>query len=355
MTGQTIWLFSICSTSVNDWFGCFWTIGESIRYRILLTVSSWFSLSEFELFPGLVFGDTVELSDTTSKTLKTLGIFHALSASGSNVAVIQQFAKSTTRWGTRNTTLLAQLLSMLIYAACVGQAAPILRAVIARIYIEYGRYTHQQTHQILAWFAAAITLVAVRPAFLTELSFQFSVLAALGICVLMPIVSLDNLPQQGTLATTCREAFWQSAAAQFFLLPLIVLVLGDSPTSALIVNTITAPILSILTWNAFILAGFGAFYGLLQAYNLVFAQILARPIAEIIISSYRLINQAFNWIILHLQQHATLMNDVLSVWVLMGCLVILFAFHLGKTKQRMKYPPTLIYCWSRSMRTKKQL
>lgn len=332
--------------SVNDWFTGFWQLGESVRYRIVETTQTWFTLSDFELFPGLVFGDTTILTDETKQTLKTLGIYHALSASGSNVAVIQQCARFLTIGTSRQSGLATRIACTLLYLICVGQAAPILRAVVVRIYLESGRFFHLQTHPLFAWLFAAITLAVIRPQFLTELSFQLSALAALGICIFLPKESKDNLSQLGALAAQFREAFWQTAAAQFFVVPVLVLILGDSPTSALLVNTITAPILSILTWQAFILAGFGALYGFLQAYNLMLLQLFIHPVWLLVCSAYRLTNQSFNWVLDLVYQDAQFLNGVVPVWVMMGCLVLVFAVRLGKLRQRVKFPPSLLYQWS---------
>lgn len=334
------------SSSVNDWFMGLWRIGELVRYRIVETARDWFTLSDFELFPGLVFGDTALLSNDTKQTLKTLGIYHALSASGSNVAVVQQFARLMVVGPSRRNALATRLACTFFYLICVGQAAPILRAVLVRIYLECGSFFHLQTHPLLAWLFAAIVLVASRPQFLTEMSFQLSVLAALGISLFLPKESKDNLSQLGALAAQFREAFWQTAAAQFFVVPLLVLLLGDSPTSALFVNTIAAPILSILTWQAFILAGFGALYGFLQAYNLTLLLVLIHPVRLFFCLAYRLTNQSFNWVIGQTQLLAQFLNVALPVWVMMGCLLLVFAVHMGKRLQRVKYPPSLLYQWS---------
>lgn len=338
-------IFSLNSDSVNDWFLQLWQLGRITRYRIIDTASIWFSLSDFELFPGLVFGDTTLLTSEVKQTLKTLGIFHALSASGSNVGVVAKIADTIAFIRARTITSISRVLCMLVYLFLVGQTAPILRAVLARIYIECGRLFHQQTHPLYGWLFAFIVLILARPTFIVELSFQLSVLAALGIHLCMPKESKDNHQLKG-LAAQFREAFWQTASAQFFVAPLLVLVLGDSPTSALFVNTISAPILSILTWLAFVLAVFGALYGLLQAYNDLFL-LFVQPVILVIVSAYRLTNQSFNWVIGHTYQPSVFLNHHLPFWVMMGFLIIVFAVHWGKTLQRMKYPSTLIDQWSR--------
>ncbi len=321
--------------SVNSWLAVFWQVGELVRYRILDTLAPWISLNDFELFPGLVFGDVDLLSIDTKKQLKIAGILHALSASGSNVGIVGMFSFQITRSTNKKIQIILEAVSIVIYLAMVGESAPIIRAILSRLYLLFGQHFHLQTHGIFAWAMSALLMVCAKPSFLGSISFQLSALASLGIVLFLPRLSDDNLHQSGRLAEFFREAFWQTAAAQLFVLPLSLLVFGESPTSALLTNTILAPLLLALTLNAFILAVFGAICGLLQAGNLQMLITLILPLKDLIIASYRLINQSFMTILSAISSYASALNHTISHWWLFGFIILIFAFRFGRNYKQI--------------------
>lgn len=328
--------------SVNMWISIFWSSGELLRYRLLEVIQPWFSLTDFELFPGLVFGDTHVLTPQLKQDLKTIGMLHALSASGTNVGIVSMFATHLFTSTHRTIKLVGSLLCLVVYLCLVGESAPIIRAVLARLYIYIGWYFHLQATPILAWFFSAATMAAIRPAFVFELSYQLSVLASLGITLLLPRLSLDNLEQPRWLTDIFREAFWQTAAAQLFVLPLTFTIFGESPTSSLLTNTILAPFLTLLTLTAFFIAGFGALYGLLSTYDHFTLLLMLQGIKIGLTSIYRLINQSFIATIAMIHYQAAVINQHVAVWWVIGLTLLLFAFHFGQHYRRMHYSLKLV-------------
>ncbi len=262
------------------------------KYR-LSQIAAWHGRAAGgEFLTAFVFGSVTSLEKTTKNNLKTLGLLHIASASGANVAIVTALITRGLGWlKTNKLKYLILLVAIFCYADLAEFSASIVRASLGTGYKLFGElWLHRPIHPLVALGISAITMVVIRPDYLSNLSFQLSCLATLGLAcfsnlnsvmvlttksasteqpmLLVPVWTDGRQPhvaaqsrwgerlapffsflQNGyrRITQTLFDSFWTSVAAQLFITPFLWWKFGDWSPLSLVANPLLLWLTPVIT------------------------------------------------------------------------------------------------------------
>ncbi len=142
-----------------------------------------------QLLESMIFGGTQDLEESTKHNLKVIGMQHVLAASGYNVGLIVGVGSFSLRrfWGRQGATLGIVLL-VWVYILIAGISSSLLRAgVMATLTLSLTGWFYQQVKTLWLWSLTGGVLLSWNPELVSDISFQLSMMACLGIIVFSPL------------------------------------------------------------------------------------------------------------------------------------------------------------------------
>lgn len=138
------------------------------------------------LVMGLVFGGGNQLSRSFVDQVRVAGISHVLSASGSNVSLILLMNSNFIRKKFGHVfTIILSVTALICYLLVAGCTAPLIRASVTAVLSLLGTFLwKRKPHQMWLLGITCAVMIFISADYLTDLSFQLSVAACIGIlCV----------------------------------------------------------------------------------------------------------------------------------------------------------------------------
>lgn len=223
----------------------------AIRQRIIRSQARWLDVPEAPLISAMVLGNRViNLPFYTSDSFLSVGLAHALAASGFQVTLILGVVVNLTqRFSTRIQFYLG-IIALLIFLGLTGFQPSVLRAFLMGIGGLVGLVLQRKKKPLGLLLLAAVLLLIINPIWIWNLGFEFSFLATLGLVVTVPALTkrLDWLPP--VIATLIAVPI----AAYLWTLPLQLYKFGLVSPYSILVNVITTIPLSVISLGAFISA-----------------------------------------------------------------------------------------------------
>jgi competence protein ComEC len=194
---------------------------------------------------GMVFGGSQTLSSELNHYLKITGMLHVVSASGYNVGLIRGIAESIWRRFWRPTMASFLTVGAIFSYVYLADATPsVVRAgSMISLQIVGRRVCHRQIQVLWLLLLTALLMTLINPSYLESLSFQFSVLACLGIILWgqvfkqaqMYLISSGEIPRV-PLIKFLKEALWITLAAQSFTWGVQIAAFGEVSLIILVAN-----------------------------------------------------------------------------------------------------------------------
>lgn len=242
----------------NAGMGNRWWIWENAyKYRdlFLSEISSQiFIPREVAVCSALLVGYVDQLDAELISAYASSGALHVLSVSGLHVGLIFIILQKIFFFMDKNkyTYMLKQLLIILIiwfYAFITGLSAPILRSAMMISIILIAKYLKRDSYMLNTTLASAFIILCINPFVITEVGFQLSYLAVIGIVYLhQRFVTLFYT------SSHLLNAVWQltsvSICAQLVTFPLGLLYFNQFPNLFLISNLAVIPISTVIIWVA---------------------------------------------------------------------------------------------------------
>ncbi|MFS8905520.1 ComEC/Rec2 family competence protein [Synechococcus sp. O70.2] len=289
--------------------------GWVLRRRVRQAFVAGLGERQGNLLASLVLGSRAgQLDFDLQDAFREIGMAHVLAASGFHVSLLLGVVFVLTR---RLAVRLQQgilLAALGVYLTLTGFTPSVLRAAVmgvaAMLVLTEPRLEGKvRLNPLGTLLVAAVLLLLYQPQWITDLGFQLSFAATLGLLVgTAPIVSrLDFLPP--AVATALAIPL----AAQIWTLPLQVAIFGRIPTYSLLAN----PLLLILLLPLLV-AGFGvAFVALLWP---ALGSLLAQPLTFLITPLINWVSWMASW---PLSSYYTGRISLLQCLLLYGALVAL--------------------------------
>jgi competence protein ComEC len=186
---------------------------------------------------AFVLGDEDDLSEDRRRALRRTGLAHLVAVSGANLTLVALLVGWLAAWSRRPVRLLAPAAAVLVYLAAVGPEPSVLRAGLMAGAGFLALFLRRQSASLQALALAAAALVALDPRALSEVGFQLSFGATLGLVLLTErwrnrLAGLPHPLAAGLAA---------SAAAQAGSLPWSAAAFGEVTPLAPLWNLIAVP------------------------------------------------------------------------------------------------------------------
>ncbi len=217
------------------------------------------SFPESRLVHSMIFGGSSDLDPEMRHQLKIIGMQHVASASGYNVGLIVQLGVGAfSRFWSRRRVALGLGILVILYVGIAGASASLVRAAGMALLMTASRWWCFRCYRPLwGWTLTVAAMAMLNAAYVTDIGFQLSATATLGILLFGPpwlgtgswltasqtqeTVSLSNATRQPqsrwqALRASVKEATVLSIASQLFSLPITIFHFGEVAGLSLVAN-----------------------------------------------------------------------------------------------------------------------
>ncbi|MFZ4708179.1 MAG: ComEC/Rec2 family competence protein, partial [Bacteroidales bacterium] len=201
---------------------------------------------EFAVASALILGQNDMLDNETRQAYSGSGVTHILSVSGLHVGVIYiiinfllGFMKKD-GWQLYSKTVLI-LLTIWVYALLTGMSPPVMRSAAMFTFISFGNASKRYVHIINSLAVSALCLLLIDPLMISNIGFQLSYLAIVGIVFInKPIAGLFD--PRNKIVKEIWGLIAVSLAAQIATAPLTLLYFHQFPAYFIPANLIAIPL-----------------------------------------------------------------------------------------------------------------
>lgn len=243
---------------------------------------------EFAVTSALLVGYTDKLDADLLNDYSGTGAMHILSVSGMHVGLIYAvlnlllFFFDKMRYGKIPKALLL-LIFIWAYAIISGLSPSVLRAAAMFSLIVLGNSFNQSSDIFNNLAASAMVLLMINPYFITDMGFQLSYVAVIGIVALQPAISAWWVPKSWLL-----KQGWSitsvSIAAQLATFPLGLYYFHQFPNYFLLTNIVALPLSTAIIYFALVVLAVSFFPAL--------SVILAKMLSWMVLA----LNTSISWI-----------------------------------------------------------
>jgi competence protein ComEC len=224
-------------------------------------INSLLAEPQASLLNGILFGIKASMPKEFYQALVATGVLHVIALSGMNISILTSLtAKITLSFG-RKKSCLFTILFISLFILFVGPSSSIVRAGIMGAMSLLAVYFGRQSWALLSLFLASGIMLLVRLELLSDLSFQLSFLATLGIIVANTIKWYKE--KQGMINKIKYVLFENlkiSLAAQVFTMPVILYNFHRISLIAPLANILTGFVIQPVMMLGFIAAILGVFW-----------------------------------------------------------------------------------------------
>lgn len=226
-----------------------------IQQRIVRSLQSSLGKPNGALVSALVLGkEAVDIPYFLRDGFVQVGLAHALAASGTQVSILLSVVLKLCDRFRSKIQMAVGGITLLGFGSLSGFEPSITRAIVMGVAALVALVLQRKTRPIMLLLATVTGLLLIQPLWIWDLGFQLSALATLGLMVTVPplMERLDWLPP------TIASWFAVPIAAMLWTLPLQLYVFGLFPVYSLVVNVLSAPVLTLLTLGSFVSATIAA-------------------------------------------------------------------------------------------------
>lgn len=207
---------------------------------------------EASLLAGILLGVEEGIPADVEDAFRTTGTSHIIVISGFNISVIAGLmfalfdALFRRWWGT-----ILTIIGIGLYTVLVGGEAPVVRAAIMGCLAIVGRQIGRSGNAFNSLFFTAAVMTAIHPSILSQVSFQLSFLATLGMMLYadpwaekLKALLATRLPSGAAMNLTrfASDAVLVTLAAQVLTLPVILYHFGRLSLVSLAANGLILPV-----------------------------------------------------------------------------------------------------------------
>ena len=228
-----------------------------------LKIAQFLPSPQAELLSGILLGQNKNLPVSLKLALRDTSTLHIVVASGQNLSMVGGLFLGIAGLIKRRNAIGLSLLAVIFYTLLTGFQLPILRAAIMFIFASLGQLFGRERDGSWILLVTVLLMLLVNPGWISNISFQLSVLATFGVIVVAPVFLklLEKLPVFGSDLAV-------SLAAQLMVTPVIVQSFHQFSIVGLIAN-------ALILWTvSFVMIGGG-----LILFLAIFSNFLAGVVA----------------------------------------------------------------------------
>lgn len=223
------------------------------KHFIHILESSGLKDKEFAVAAALMLGQKDMLDAETMQSYTGSGVIHILCVSGLHVGVIYliistilKIFKKSRKQLYINTVIL--LVSIWAYALLTGLSPSVMRSAAMFTFITLGNMSNRYVHIINSLAASAFVLLAFNPLLISNIGFQLSYIAILGIVFINPYISSLWSPEN-KIAAYVWGLIAVSVSAQIATAPLSLYYFHQFPLYFIPANLIAVPLSGIIIYS----------------------------------------------------------------------------------------------------------
>ncbi len=162
----------------------FWRVMNDFRQTSIGLWKNWLPADEGGLGAGILFGGNSAMTTNMRDLFRQVGLTHIVAASGYNLSVISAVIAGIGQklFGRRKTIYFVTFCNIL-YLFLAGMVPPIIRAAVMAEFVLIGQFLGRRAGGVWVLYLAVVIMILFRPAYSTDVSFQLSALATLGVLI----------------------------------------------------------------------------------------------------------------------------------------------------------------------------
>lgn len=222
-----------------------------LREIIVRTQVSPLGIPSGPLLSAMVVGNkAVDIPYDVRDLFIRVGLSHVLSASGFQTSLILAVILSLTQRAKRGTRFTLGTIALIIFVCLTGFDPPVVRATIMGFAALIALLVKRTVKQLSLLLLTATLMLIFNPLWIWDLGFQLSFLSTLGLIVTVPPIT----KRLGWLPLAIATLIAVPLAAMIWTLPLQLYLFGTIPVYCLLLNIITAPLISVISLGGFLSA-----------------------------------------------------------------------------------------------------
>lgn len=252
-----------------------------IRERVSEAFSAFLPPTSSSLLLGIVFGVKEGLPEDFEIHLQTTGVFHVIAASGMNVSMLSGFLMAlSSRFFRRQVALVLCILSIAFYTILAGLEPSIIRASIMATIAFSALFLGRQATALWSLTLTALVMLLADPFLLSDIGFQLSFAATMGILLIKPHLSWKKKAssQQGNeslpVLALLSEDVGSTISAQIATIPIMLFYFHQYGLLSILVNALVLwtipPLMVIGSLSAAVALAIPSVAGLLSLIGLPF-------------------------------------------------------------------------------------
>ena len=228
---------------------------DGLRQSITEFVRSGLPEPHASLLLGTILGIKSGFPPDFYEALRVTGTLHVVVVSGFNITVVINTLARSLVFVPPKIRFFITLTFLIAFVFLVGANPPVVRAAIMGSIALLGTIFGRQNDALRAFLLTVVVMLVFRPLWMTELSFQLSFLATLGLILVLP--QLDRLiPGKGFLL---REDLLTTISAQILVWPLLAYHFRTISVISPVVNALVLWTIPIITYIGLVTATIGLF------------------------------------------------------------------------------------------------
>lgn len=239
-------------------------MAESVRDGLFTNINKSLPADEAALANGLLLGDTSAFSKEFKDALKKTGTSHIVALSGWNVMILITVAMAVAGLVLRRyAVLIVSVILILILWFLAGYSASLLRAVIMGTVFILAVFFGKRYSLRNAIVFSAFMMGVWNPAVFSDLGFQLSFAAILGLVIFSQKISksVDKIPAGKILN---RMGFSETVSAQITVLPIILANGIRFSPIGIVANLAIISFIPITFFSVFLVSVLGDRFGIIS-------------------------------------------------------------------------------------------
>ncbi|MFH1582240.1 MAG: ComEC/Rec2 family competence protein [bacterium] len=232
-----------------------------IKNKFRKVISENLSISQSSILGAVILGDKRQLTEELKEKLNLAGVRHLTAISGMHVAILtsilMSFLIGLGLW--RKQAFWITLIIISLFIVLTGLQSSAVRAGIMGGLFILAQYLGRQGFSIRTVLFAAAIMLFLNPLLLaSDVGFQLSFLAVIGIILFAPI--LEYYFRKVSNKFQLRNIVSMTLAAQIFTLPILIFNFGQFSVVAPFANILIVPLLPFIMISGFIFVLLGVFW-----------------------------------------------------------------------------------------------
>lgn len=218
---------------------------QSQRQTLDQKISQLLPSPQAELLSGILLGNKKDLPAPLKLALRDTSTLHIVVVSGQNLTLLAALFLKMSGLIKRKVAIVISILAVIFYTLLTGAQVPVIRAAIMAILAFGAEAFGRQRDGIWILTVTAGLMLLVNPLWKTDLSFQLSFLATLGVMTVAPVLEerFSFLPQ------FLRQDLAITVGAQLMVIPIIAQYFHQLSLTGIFTNLLigwTIPIIMVL-------------------------------------------------------------------------------------------------------------